>query len=43
MNMYAINLKKSKKLSYKLIYSLKPIELETFKTYIRTNLNNSFI
>ena len=30
-------------LPYRLIYSLRPVELETMKTYIKTNLANKFI
>ena len=40
---YTINLEDSKHLPYKTIYSLRPIELETLKTYIKTNLANDFI
>ena len=40
---YTIKLKKSKQLSFGLIYNLKSIELEIFKTYIKINLVNSFI
>ena len=36
-------MKKRKKLLYKLIYSPEFVELETLKTYIKTNLANSFI
>ena len=43
INKYIIGPKIEKQLSYKLIYSLTPIELETFKTYIKKNLVNSFI
>ena len=35
--------KKTKKPSYKPIYSLRPVELKIFKTYIETNLVNGFI
>ena len=42
-NNYIINLKISKQLPYKLIYTLKFIKLKTFKTYIKTNLSNIFI
>ena len=41
-NKYAIELEKSKQPPYKPIYSLKPVELKTFKTYIKTNLANGF-
>lgn len=40
---YAINLKRNKQLDYRPIYSLKPIELETLKSYIKINLVNTFI
>ena len=40
---HAIKLEKSKQLSFDLIYSLKPVELETLKIYIKTILANSFI
>lgn len=43
INKYAINLEFYKKLPYRPIYSLGLIELETLKTYIETNLINSFI
>lgn len=43
INDYAIDLKKGKQPPYGLIYSLSLIELETLKTYIETNLANSFI
>lgn len=43
INTHTLNLEKSKKQSYRLIYSLGPVELETLKTYIKTNLANSFI
>ena len=43
INEYAIKFKKSKQLPYRPIYSLWPVELKTFKTYIETNLANSFI
>ena len=43
VNEYAMKLEKSKQPSYEPIYSLKLIELETFKIYIKTNLVNSFI
>lgn len=42
-NNYAIDLIKKQQLSYKLIYSLGSVEIETLKTYIKTNLGNSFI
>ena len=43
MNEYAIKLEEGKQLSFGPIYSLEPIELEILKTYIKTNLANSFI
>ena len=43
VNKYAIKFKKGKKPLYRPIYSLKLIELKTFKTYIKINLANSFI
>ena len=42
-NEHAIELEKSKQPPYGLIYSLGPVELETLKTYIGTNLANDFI
>ena len=42
-NEYAIKLEKGKQPLYRLIYSLRPVELKTFKTYIETNLANGFI
>ena len=43
INEYAIELKERKQPSFGPIYSLGPIELETLKTYIKTNLANNFI
>ena len=43
MNEYAIELEKDKHLLFGPIYSLSLVELETLKTYIKTNLANSFI
>ena len=43
MNDYAIKLKNGKQPLFGPIYSLEPVELETLKTYIDTNLANSFI
>ena len=43
INKHAIKLEDGKQLSYKPIYSLGPVELKTLKTYIETNLANSFI
>ena len=42
-NENAIELEEGKQPPYGLIYSLGPVELETFKTYIETNLSNGFI
>ena len=42
-NKYAIKLEEGKQLPYGPIYSLVPVELKTLKTYIKTNLSNSFI
>ena len=42
-NEHAIKLEKGKQPPYGLIYSLVPIELKSLKTYIKTNLANSFI
>ena len=43
INTHAINLEEDKQPSYGPIYSLWPVELEILKTYIKTNLINSFI
>ena len=43
VNEHAIKLEKSKQLPYRPIYSLRPVEVETLKTYIKTNLANGFI
>ena len=43
VNKHAIKLEKGKQSPYGPIYSLKLVELKTFKTYIKTNLANSFI
>ena len=43
INNHTIELKKSKQPSFSPIYSLRPEELETLKTYIKTNLGNGFI
>ena len=43
INTHAIDLKKDKQPPYEPIYSLGLVELETLKTYIETNLANSFI
>lgn len=43
INKYAIDLKLGKEPPYKPIYSLEPVEFQTLKTYIKTNLANGFI
>ena len=43
INDYIIKFEESKQPTFNPIYSLKSIELETLKTYIKTNLANSFI
>lgn len=43
INKYAINLEKNKQQFSQLIYSHKFIQLKILKTYIKTNLINSFI
>ena len=43
MNEHAIKLEEDKQLPFGLIYSIGPVELETLKTYIETNLANGFI
>ena len=43
MNEHAIELEEGKKPPFGPIYSLGPMELETLKTYIETNLANGFI
>lgn len=43
INKYLIDLEPDKKLPYGSIYSLRPIELKTLKTYIKINLTNNFI
>ena len=43
INKNIIKLEESKQLLFRLIYSLKLIELEILKTYIKTNLANCFI
>ena len=42
-NTHTIDLEESKQPPYGPIYSLGPVELETLKTYIETNLANGFI
>ena len=43
LNQHAIELQEGQQLFYRPIYNLGPIELKTLKTYIKTNLANSFI
>ena len=43
INTHAIDLEEGKQPPYGPIYSLGPVELETLKTYIKTNLANGFI
>ena len=43
INDYTIKLVDGQQPPYKLIYSLNPVELETLKAYIKTNLANKFI
>ena len=43
MNEHVIKLEEDQQPLFGPIYSLGPIELETLKTYIETNLANSFI
>ena len=43
MNEHAIELEDGKPPPFGPIYSLGPVELETLKTYIKTNLVNGFI
>ena len=43
INEYAIKLEKSKQSPFSSIYSLKLVELEILKIYIKTNLANDFI
>ena len=42
-NQHAIKLEKGKQLTYRPIYSLGPVELETLKIYIETHLKTGFI
>ena len=42
INMHTITLEKAKEPSYWPIYSLRPVELETLRTYIKINLTNGF-
>ena len=43
MNDHTIKLEKDKQLFFEPIYSLRLVEFETLKTYIKTNLTNSLI
>lgn len=43
INKHLISLEPSKQPPYAQIYSLKPVELEILKTYIKTTLSNGFI
>ena len=43
LNQHAIELQEGQQPPYRPIYSLGPVELETLKTYIETNLANGFI
>ena len=43
INDHSINLLNNKQLLYSMIYSLKPVELEILKTYIKVNLASNFI
>ena len=43
MNEHAIELEEGKQPPFGPIYSLRPVELEILKTYIKTNLANGFI
>ena len=43
INEHVINLEPGKQLPYRPIYNLGLVELETLKTYIKTNLINRFI
>ena len=43
INEHAIKLQEGKQPPYGPIYNLGPIKLNTLKTYIETNLANSFI
>ena len=43
MNNHAIKLEKSKQPLFGPIYNLKPVEIETLKPYIETNLANNII
>ena len=43
INKHAVELKDGKQLPYGPIYSLDPVELKTFKTYIETHFKTGFI
>ena len=43
INIYVIKLQDGKQSSYRLIYSLEPMELEILKTYIKMHLKTRFI
>lgn len=43
INDFTIDLKEGRQPPYGIIYSLGPVKLEIFKTYIKTNLINGFI
>ena len=43
INKHAIKLEGGKQSSFRFIYNLRPVKLETLKTYIKINLANSFI
>ena len=43
INKHTMILVKGQQPPYRSIYSLKPVELETLKAYIETNLANGFI
>ena len=43
LNQHAIKLQDDKQQPYRPIYSLRPVEIKTLKTYIKTNLANGFI
>ena len=43
INYHNIQFEKNKQLFFRLIYYFNPIKLKILKTYIKTNLANSFI
>ena len=43
VNEHATKSEKGKQLLYRPIHSLEPVELKTFKTYIKINLANGFV